>query len=362
MYSPIAEINLQNLLQNCKYLKSLIGECQFFPVVKADAYGHGIFKISKFLNNSQYVDGLCVAMPNEAELLLSQKVNKPIFVLGKFDFENELLLSHKNIIPTIHCFDDIAKIKSLKKKGIELPVQLKLDTGMGRMGIDLADIHKVIDEIKNIPIDIIGIWSHLSSADEENNSYTQFQINNFKVALKQFNDNSIYPKYIHIANSSAIFSNNNSFFNSVRPGISIYGISPLGIVNSNLKPVMKFKLPLIKVKSPSVENYIGYNRLYKTDKNEKIGIFQGGYADGVGSVFNNNGNFLFEDNLLPIRGKISMDMTAVDISNSNIKVGDYATLWGENTLSIEKLSKVYNVSPYEFLVNLSDRVERVYFE
>ena len=360
MFNPIAEINLQNLQHNCKYIKSLIGESKLFPVVKANAYGHGISKITQFLNSSKYVDGLCVATTREAETLILNNITKTIFVLGKFDFENLDLLNHENIIPTIHSIDDINKLKSLNNTNKKLNIQIKVDTGMGRMGISLESIDKVLLELKSIKFNIVGLWSHLSSADELNEDYTLSQINEFKNVLNKFKENQIDPRYIHIANSPAILKFKNSHFNIVRPGIAIYGISNSGKINPNLKPVMKFKLPLIKIKAPSSNKNIGYNRQYLTKKDETIGIFQGGYADGVGTVFNNNGDLLFKNISIPIRGKISMDMVAADISNLDIKLGDYVTVWGEDELIIENLSKKYNKSPYEFLVNLSDRVKRVY--
>ena len=362
MFSPIAEVNLQNLSHNCNYIRTLVGNRKIFPVIKANAYGHGLESIAQFLNKSKVIDGFCVATPLEAEIVLSQNIYKPIFILGKFDFNNLALLNNENVIPTIHSFDDLLAIKSLEKSISNRDYQLKFDTGMGRMGFELEDLSKVIDEVINANLNLVGLWSHLSSADENNQEYTNQQIKQFENILSQLQKKNIFPQFNHIANSSAILLNKKSYFNTVRPGIAIFGVSPNCEINSNLKPVMKYKLPLIKIKTCKSEKNIGYNQIYKSRENELIGIFQGGYADGVSTIFNNNGNLRFDNSLLPIRGKISMDMLAAEITTSSIKIGDYATLWGENDLVIEYLAKKYNKNPYEFLVNLSDRVERKYFE
>jgi alanine racemase len=360
MFSPIAEINLQNLLSNTKYIKSIIGEKQLFPVVKANAYGHGLVQIVKFLNKLNIVDGFCVATPFEAESILSLNINKPIFILGKFDFDKIDLLKNKNLIPTIHSIDDFEMILSHQNQNINTKIQIKIDTGMGRMGFELNEIPFLIKEIIKHKINIIGVWSHLSSANEPNSNYTNIQIEKFKSILSLFLNNGVNPKYKHIANSSGILFHPKSYFNAVRPGISLYGISPDNEINHNLKPVMKFKIPLIKMKLVDKNYSIGYNNSYITSTSEEIGIFQGGYADGIPTIFNNNGNLEINGKLLPIRGKISMDMFVCDISNQKLKLGDYATLWGSESLKLEDLSKIYNKISYEFLVNLSDRVERVY--
>ncbi|MAJ44877.1 MAG: alanine racemase [Candidatus Marinimicrobia bacterium] len=362
MANPIAEINLKNLSHNCTYIKSIVGNSMIFPVLKANAYGHGVEKTAQFLNNLDIINGFCVATENEAEELIRFKIDKPIFILGKTNLLNTKLLSKKNIIPTIHSLDEIKQLKSILSNGFKVKFQIKIDTGMGRLGLDLKESIKVIHYIKNNSVNLIGCWSHFSSANEDNQDYTNLQINRFSSFLDRLKKKKINFKYIHMANSSAILQNRNSYFNTVRPGLSIYGISPLGKLNPNLKPVMKFKLPLIKKINKSAGEYIGYNRKYQTQKNEKIGIFQGGYADGIGSFFGNHGKIQIKHNLHPIRGKISMDLTAVDITGSNIELNEYATIWGQDELVLENISKNYNKIPYEFLVNLSDRVERHYIE
>ncbi len=360
MFNPIAEIDLQNLASNTKYIKSIIGNKHLFPVVKANAYGHGLIQIVKFLNKLNIVDGFCVATPFEAESILSLNIKKPIFILGKFDFNKFEFFNNKNIIPTIHSFDDLRNLISPKNQKNSPRVQIKVDTGMGRMGFELNEIPLLIDEILKYKVNVIGLWSHISSADEQNSDYTNFQIDKFKSIISLFLNKKINPKYLHIANSSGILFHPNSYFNLVRPGISLYGVSPNNKSNSNLKSVMKFNVPLIKIKLIKKGNSIGYNRYYKTTSFERIGIFQGGYADGIPTIINNNGNLDYKGTLLPIRGKISMDMVACSLFNLDIKVGDYATFWGSESLKLEDLSKKYKKISYEFLVNLSDRVERVY--
>ena len=362
MNNPIAEINLSNLFQNCKYIKSIIGDSKLFPVIKADAYGHGAKNIAQFLNNKEIIDGFCVATEFEADELLECQILKPIFILGKINFTKSRLLSKKNIISTIHSLDDLYEVKKLNENNQKMNLQIKFDTGMGRLGIGLDELDKVIHEIKKSEINIIGCWSHFSSANEDNQEYTNLQLNRFNYVLRKFFQKNIKLKYIHIANSSAILQNSKSYFNVVRPGISVYGISPLEKLNENLLPVMKFKLPLIKKIYKTSGESIGYNRIYQTQNNEILGILQGGYADGVSTIFNNNGFVKIKDKLSPIRGKISMDLTAVDISNSDIEIGQYVTVWGEKELTLENLSKKYGKIPYEFLVNLSNRVEKKYYD
>ena len=359
MYNPVAEINLTNLHENCLFIKSLIGKSKLFPVVKANAYGHGLENIAKFLGNKKIVDGFCVATENEAIELNDYRIKKPIFILGKTNLKNFNPKLYKYIIPTVHSMHDLKIIKDICKH-TDIRFQVKFDTGMGRLGICIEDINKVILEVKGCRKHMVGCWSHFSSANESTQDYTNLQILKFNAILEKFKLENFKFKYIHVANSSAIFQNSSSYYNLVRPGLSIYGICPLGGKTKSLKPVMRFKLPLIKKATKKKGENIGYNRTYKTREGETIGIFQGGYADGVSTVLNNCGLMKINNQLYAIRGKVSMDLTAVDISNSDIKINDYGIIWGKDELLLENISKTHGKMPYEFLVNLSDRVERKY--
>ena len=363
MLNPIAEIHLKHLRNNYNYIQSKVKDVKIMAVVKANAYGHGIVEVSKLLAK-EGVHGFCVALTQEVRELIDSQIKNPILHLGRI-LPSELdVYESGQVRCTINSFDDIKIISDYaNKKNISIITHLKVDTGMGRLGVSIDDFNKVLREIKycnNIIVE--GVFSHFSTSEEDDVEYRNHQIEQFrKIVLKV---KGLMPdvKYFHIANSAAILTCSESWFNMVRPGISIYGVSPLGVPHKGLLPVMKMKAPISLLKNIKKDFPVGYGRQYVATKDEKIFIVQAGYADGIPTVFSNKGKIEINNMLYSIIGKVSMDLISVYDHIGEVKIEQDVVFWGSDLLRLEVLSKKYNKIPYEFLTGVSKRVKREYVD
>ncbi len=359
MSAPKAYIKLNHLRDNINYLKSISRNAQLYPVIKADGYGHGAIKIAEELVKMN-IECVCVATYCEIQDLINHEVNINILHLGKVFYDEFEIYFNKNIILTINSIDDVDKIKCLTKKH-NRPIRcyLKIDTGMNRMGCELKDFDNIYKKIyRDSMFQIEGIYSHLSSSGNTDSENNILQFSRFSKKIDSLKNSNLK---FHILNTGGLFNYNKHSYDIVRPGISIYGISPIKL-NLNLKPVMEFKAPVVHIKAVSKGDSVGYDCKYIAKKDIMIAIIQCGYADGMSKDFENNGVVFYEDFELPIVGKISMDLFAVNCSGLDLKIDDEVTIWGGNSLNskLENIANKYNSIPYVYLTNLSKRVVRHY--
>ena len=362
MLKPKAIINLNNFKSNIDYIKSLSKSSSLLPVIKADAYGHGLIKIAKFLNN-ELIDGVCVATCDEIIKLIEIDFKQDIFHLGRISLEHPGLLN-RNIIFTINSLDDIQYINNrCKDNKYKIRCHIKVDTGMNRMGCRPSDLENILLEAKkSIFINLEGIYSHLSCADNKHFFQNNNQIKLFENIITSI---SSYNLKFHLLNSSGIMNFPKYKYDFIRSGLALYGISPIGIEDNNLLSVMTFIAPVALIKEIKKGDYVGYGCTYKAKKNIRIAIVQCGYADGIPLDFSNKAYVFFDKHKFPIIGKVSMDLICVDISklDNKIEVKEFIIWGGDHPDShIEKIAEKFNTIPYSFLTSLSNRVERIYIE
>ena len=357
---PIAEIYLKNLITNFKYIDSYIGNSKIMAVVKANAYGHGLLEVSKTLEDNG-VYGLCVAIAEELSSLRKSNINVPILHLGVLDNEYLELYERENNICTINSINDIHAIKEfVSGNNKKIHCHLKFDTGMGRLGINYNQAEDILGLIKNIQgINLTGIYSHFSSADEENKKFTDLQIKRFESIVKVADYLMPEKRHYHISNSAGLLKSNSDYCNMVRAGISLYGVD---IVNANhdLKPVMKLKAPVVLIKNILKGESIGYNRKFTADDNMNVGYIQIGYADGYPLGMMNTETVLFNNHLLKVIGKVSMDITAIDCADVDINEGDWVTLFGGKLNKVENIYSKTDKNVYSILTGIGERVVRKY--
>lgn len=358
--TPIAEINLQHLKENFQLIQRLCPDAAVMPVVKADAYGHGIIPITNALINAG-ATGFCVALISELERLINHNISLPILHLGRLYKELLQLTINRNIWCTLNSVDDLQLLDDhFTKTGSITTVHMKIDTGMGRLGVLPEEAFEIANALSNHPgVNLEGLWSHLSTADEKDPSYSNYQIKLFDETTTKIINTIPGISYRHIANSSAIIKYSKSHFNMVRPGIALYGVLPYDDPKSKLKPVMEFKAPVTLIRKMSKGSSIGYNRKYILDTDRIVATVQAGYADGVNTALCNTGCVSFGSKLLNIVGKISMDQMAIDVTGIKIKPGDFVTIWGGDNkeTQVEKVASGISKIPYELLTSLSNRVE-----
>jgi len=366
------EVKGKDLETNVRQLRSKLSKnCQFMAVVKADGYGHDAKVVSEYAIKGGALQ-LGVATLKEGIKLRSAGVTKPILILGNLYTKRDLIIAFKNdLMPTISSLRECLICNNIGKQfGLKFSLHLKVDTGMSRLGFESNKFVQQFEKIKSFEnISIEGIYSHLSSADEDNaldsQSITQLQRLKFNELLKQINLDRNNEIKIHLANSAGMLINKDFHFHMVRVGLSMYGYSPLDKIDKNLslKPALflKAKVAFIRTIDPGVG--VSYGGKFVTHRKTNLAVLSIGYADGVPRNLSGKINVIHNDKLYPQVGSITMDQMMVDITGSSeIKVGSTMVLLGsdgDKTISPLDWARESNTIPWEILCSFKNRLPRV---
>jgi len=357
------EINLDAIANNVKNIKNLIGEKkELMAVVKGNAYGHNILEVSSVVLNNGATK-LAVARLEEGIFLRKAGITVPILILGlTLKQQAELLVSY-NITPTVCEYEMIEKLsESAIKEGKVVKIHLKVDTGMGRIGIFSHDILRFIKRIRVLKnVEIEGIFTHFSVADEKDKTYTEKQFRKFMGVLTALEKEGIRIPIKHLGNSATLLDLPHMWLDLVRPGISIYGLYPSIEVQKTIKliPAHSFKTRIVFLKELSMGECIGYGRTYTT--NRKITVIASlpvGYADGYNRLLSNQGEVLVRGMRFPVIGRICMDQTMIDVTNlPQAEIGDEVVLWGrqgQEEITVEEIADKIGTINYE-IVHMPDK-------
>jgi alanine racemase len=361
-----ALIDLGAFRHNYETVRQITGaDTAILPVLKADAYGHGVLPLAREALKAGS-PAICIGTVDEGTELRKAKIAAPIIVLDGFLEEEVPEILKRRLTPVVFSVDMAELLNNAAKKdGKTLTVHIKFDTGMSRLGIPFTvagESVKRIEKLKKIKVE--GIMTHLASSTDANSPQTEFQISRFDKIIGMVKNSKLSPKWIHSANSGGILNFPSSHYNSVRPGIMLYGILPAPIKNKKieLKPVMTLTSRIISVKTlPSGEG-VGYNATYITPRTKRIGVVMGGYADGVKRLLSNQGSVLWENKTLPIVGNICMDNFMIDLSRApNAVQGDEVILLGpqHEKISGQSWAEMATTIPYEIFCDIGRRVERI---
>lgn len=361
----ILEIDLKKIRNNIKTLKKLNDkeDTKFFAVVKANAYGLGAVEIAKYVEND--IDAFCVSNINEAIELRENGIKKDVLILGYVSPKNYLDLNKYNLITTIY---DLNIAKAINSLGILTRVHIKIETGHNRLGFKNTEENishiKEIFQMKNISVE--GIFSHLSSSDEKDHSYTNMQVAIFNDCIEKLkpHSNNIIK---HISNDAAIIAYRGLNYDAVRSGISMYGVYPSDFIkenyNINLEFPFKWKSKISFIKKIKKGEAISYGRKFIANKDMKIATISVGYADGYHRLASNRGYVLINDKKANIVGAITMDQMMVDVTNIRCNLHDDVILIGggdNSVIEIEELAKWNETITYEIMTSISNRVSRIY--
>ena len=358
-------IHVDHIKHNLTYFRSFLKpETKLMALVKANAYGHGAVKLSLALERLQLADSLGVAFPIEGVELRKAGIRLPIAVLTPgFDSFPELI--HHHLCPEIHTFDALrAYTQAAKERGkTGTPFHLALDSGMHRVGFELAQIPELIKYLQSNPnIAPVTLFSHLAAADEpQHDAFTQGQIDLFDRMSKQLCDSLPYPIKRHILNSAGTERFAHAQFDMVRIGIGMYGSS--AVDSALLRHPSSLQCPIIQIKEVPFGDTVGYGRHGKTpDGPKRIATLPIGYADGVDRrLSRGRGRFLVNGILVPTIGNICMDMCMIDIGDVEAKVGDTVTLFGgAPALTAMEWAQILSTIPYEIYTSVAQRVKRIY--
>ena len=367
-YRPTwAEIDLDAVRFNLARIKDLVDKkVEIMAVVKANAYGHGIEQVGKALV-SEGVTYLGVASVDEALKLRNVGIKESILVLGAV-LEEEARAAMQHDITLTLCDKRLLNmlIDLSRKYSIHPKVHVKIDTGMGRIGVWHEEAVDFIEEVfSNKEIQLEGIYTHFCSAARDK-VITAFQINALERIIDETESLGLYIKYKHAANSIAIVDWKKSHLNLVRTGIMLYGVYPKESFKRNfvLEPVMSLKTKIVYLKDAPPGRSISYGRTYITQKQTKIATIPIGYADGYGRILSNKAEALVNGQYVRIVGIVTMDQTLLDVGEvAGVAVGDEVTLIGRQgkaEIHVEKVAKLAGTIPYEILASITDRVPRVY--
>lgn len=351
IHTATAVINLQALANNYQIIKDYAPSSKVLAVLKANAYGHGLERIAQALPQA---DAFGVARISEAIALRKAGISQPIVLLEGFFSVDELdLLSEYNLETIIH---NQEQLQSIIQATINTAVKvwLKIDTGMHRLGIapDQFELfYQTLKQSKNVQKNLILI-SHLGCADNTKDKTTDSQLALFEKLIPTDNECSL-------ANSAAICAWPNTHYDWVRPGLMLYGVSPMiepGNEQYALQPVMTLKSSIIAIRKIEKGEPVGYGSTWHSTESTHIAVIAIGYGDGYPRHAENGTPVYVNGRIVPLVGRVSMDMITVDLGiNSIDRVGDEATLWGTD-LPIEKVAKYATTIPYELLCNISRRV------
>jgi len=361
-----AEINLGAIAHNLQEIKKKVAPAEIMAVIKADAYGHGLKEVARVAleNNARYLGVSAV----EEGVQLRKQTTTPILVFGGF-FENQIkaCLEH-DLELTLFDFELAGALsKQAQASGNSAKVHIKVDTGMTRVGVHWQESLDFICRVSELRyVKIVGIYTHFASADAKDKSFAKTQLQRFQKVLTELEMRNIQIPLKHTANSGAILDLPESYFDMVRPGVSIYGYYPSfeATESINLQPAMSFKSQVVAVKQVESGTKISYDSTYETVKQTKIVTVPVGYADGYNRLLSNQGEVLIRGKRYPVVGQVCMDFIMVDIGLENdIQTGDEVVLLGcqgDEEISIYEICEKLNTIPYEFTCMISSRVPRVY--
>ncbi len=363
-----AEIDLDALGHNYANIKKMAQDQKILAVVKANAYGHGAVEVSKKLE-CLGADMFGVAILQEGIELRNADISKPILLLnGIFPGEADDVLKY-DLTPVVYGENIVQELsEAAKKAGKTVPVHVKIDTGMKRLGIFISEIEGFFERLKLIEnIKVEGILSHFATADSKDRGFMDEQSRIFSEAVDKVKSMGFSPDYIHIANSAAIISDLlPDCLNMVRPGIMMYGSYPSIWFRDkiDLKPVMTLKSGIIQIKKVKKGESVSYARKFMADRDTVIGVVPAGYADGYPRHLSNVGEVIVRGNKARIAGLVCMDLIMIDVTDiPGVTEGDEVILWGgqrDMEIPADELARKAGTISYELFCRVSGRVPRVY--
>jgi alanine racemase len=350
------EINFESIIHNLNAYRQLLQpNTKMLAMVKAFGYGGGGAEISNLLQFHN-IDYLGVAYTDEAIQLRNNGISKPIMVLNP-DFDSSPEMAALGIEPEVFSLSTLGRIVQEEHPPA---IHLKIETGMNRLGLQSEEWHMASEILRNNPqVRVAGIFTHLSSADEEKaEAFTRDQIQKFENAYQVISDAIGYRPLKHAVNSAGIIKYPEYHFDMVRLGIGLYGHDPVSLLD--LRPVGRLITYVSQVKKVKEGAYVGYNRAGQVQHESEIAILPIGYADGYDRRFGNGtGTVIWNGIALPTIGNICMDMTMIDTLGHKVEEGDEVEIFGLNQ-SVSTLAAQIRTIPYEILTGVSERVVRIY--
>ncbi len=367
MRPTYAEIDLAAIRHNIRQFRAAVGpSVRLMAVVKANAYGHGAVKVSRAALEAG-ADCLAVAIPEEGAELRAAGLAVPILVLGLTLPEQAKLVVEHHLMPAVATKDSIrALAAAARDQGRRCQIALKVDTGMGRIGVFPSQIEDFRQYIKASPgVELIGVFTHLATADAADKTYANRQLEIFKKAVDSLTA-QVKLTYISAANSATLIDLPQGRFNTVRPGIILYGLPPSHEMQRSLdlRPAMQFKTRIAYIKEVPAGTAVSYGCTFRTERTSFLATLPVGYADGYSRHLSNKAAVLIGGKRRPVVGRVCMDQIIVDLGpEGDATVGDEAVLFGRQgggEITLTELADLAGTINYELACAVSARVPRLY--
>lgn len=359
-----AEIHMAAIAHNLRMLRNRVGKnTHVYAVIKADAYGHGLVPVAWCMERDG-VDGLCVALAEEGFRLRAAGVRLPILVLnGAYGHSHREVL-HAGLTPVVHHFDQAQAFAEAARPGEVVELHLKVDTGMGRLGVLHNELVDFLERLRgHTNLRVAGVLTHFASADTDP-EFTALQCQRFTEALTVIRAAGYRPKVLHAENSAGVYAGVPASYDIARVGIALFGVPPMAGVGGDLRPAMRVVSQVLALRTLQAGEPVGYGGSYRCPDTRQIATVPIGYGDGYLRAAGNQGSMLVHGQRCPIVGRISMDLTTVDVTEvPRVHVGDEVVVLGrqgEAELTADDLAEAAGTLAYEVLCNLSNRVPRVH--
>lgn len=365
-----AEINLASLRHNLRVMQRVAGGAQVWGVLKADGYGHGAKAVARTLERAG-ATGLCVALLEEGIELREAGIRVPVLVMGGYYGRAWGELLRHELTPVVFEPGHIEELADEVRYSSSEPisVHVKVDTGMGRLGVMPKDLGKLGAALLRHPeVRLTGLMTHFACADTGEG--IDEQLDRFDAATATLRAMGLSPSVRHAANSAATLASSRARLDLVRPGIAMFGVSPSDGLSAELRPVMRIQSEVIALRDLAAGMSAGYGATWRASRPSRIATVPMGYADGLSRGLSNNGSVLVRGKRAPIVGVVSMDMTMIDVTDvDGARLGDEVVLLGQqkgplgaDSISAEEIAKNLGTIPWEVLTAVSRRVPRFYRE
>ncbi len=363
-----AEIDLDALVENLAAVRKQVGSSGILAVVKANAYGHGAVPVARALERHG-VAAFGVALPEEGVELRRAGLRSPILLLGGCTPEQAGLVLEHDLEPAVYRLDQLQALSAAaSSRECKARVHLKIDTGMSRLGIDIADVPSFAAALVALPrLEVAGIFSHLAVAEVPGDRFTDRQLALFRGALEALASAGIRPPSVHLANSAAMLDHPPTWLTVVRPGLALYGYSPGPREPSiPLRPALSLHSRVIFLRELLPGATVGYGRTFRASGPVRIATLAIGYGDGLPAQLGNCGHVLLRGCRAPIVGRVNMDLTTIDVTRiPPAAIGDRVVLCGAQgslRLGADRIAADAGTHVWDVLCGIGPRVPRVYRE
>lgn len=377
-----AEINLAALRHNLRVVQRHAAGAKVWAVLKADGYGHGAPAVARTLERAG-ADGFCVALLEEGIELREAGIRAPVLVMGGYygSAHEEVVL--RKLVPAVHDLGQIEAFARIARSGLApgpIEVHLKIDSGMGRLGVRPRELAAFADALARIEeVRVVGLMTHLACADALSSEQTREQMRLFDEATARLAERGIRPAVRHAANTAALLRAE-ARLDAVRPGIAIFGVSPRLVrgddaegrapLSGDLHPVMRVRSEIVGLRAVEPGEAIGYGHLWRAARPSTIATLAMGYADGVSRRLTNKGEVLVRGKRAPIVGAVSMDMCMIDVTEvTGVALRDEVVVFGpqegplgKDCITADEVADHAGTIAWEVLTSISRRVPRFYRE